>query len=324
MNIHPDGAAISDSNVTVKEFLSEWLAVDAKPQVKPSTLRRYEQIVRIHIVPSLGEKRLLDLSVRDVSRLLALKGEACAPQSCLHIYRVLYRALKVATQWGLVGANVCATVRPPKVPQGEIAVLERGDILRLLASAKGERIYSIVLTAVKTGMRLGELCGLRWRDVDWERETARVAQALVKPGLRPVFSSPKSGRSRLIPLTDDVIAEFGDLKDRQIQERQRRGARYADFDLVFCQANGRPLNPQSVNRNAWMRIKTRAQLQEGVRFHDLRHAFISRALVAGSNPRSVSAIAGHHDPGFTLRRYAHVTLDDTRRTVEQLNDYLNG
>lgn len=203
-------------------------------------------------------------------------------------------------------------------------LFDEASVLALLAAARGERLHAYFLTAVKTGMRAGELCGLRWSDVDLEGGVATVRQALDRtPAWNRLFGSTKNGRSRLFPLGADVLRALRELAVDQEKERAFHGAEgYADYGLVFCQPNGRPLDPRSVSRNQWRRLKARAGLPPGLRFHDLRYTFISRALQAGANPRAVSEIVGHHYPGFTLRRYAHVGLDDAREAVEMLDEYL--
>lgn len=185
------------------------------------------------------------------------------------------------------------------------------------------RLYPLFLTAIHTGMRMGELSGLRWEDVDLEAGVAWVRQTLEKPGNQPVFGTPKNRRFRDVPLTAQVLEALRALRVDQELERAAFGPDYRDYGLVFCQPDGRPIDEKSLNRNAWKQIRAAAGLPEKVRLHDLRHTFVSRALAAGKNPRAVSDLVGHHDPGFTLRRYAHALPSDRREVVEGLADYLD-
>lgn len=310
------------SDATVAEHLRDWLETEALPNVKPRTLKRYEELVRLHIAPAIGRIRVDRLTARDVSALLAAKKGKVAERTRLHIYRVLHRALVVAVRWGVAARNVCDAVTPPKPGEPELQVLEPHHVEALLRSARGHRLYPFFLTAVMTGMRMGELCGIRRQDVDLDAGVATVARTLERAGLNPVFGTPKNGRSRLVPLTSEVVAALRDRLREQERERAFFGQEYADHGLVFAQPNGRPLDPHSIARWHWRRLREAAGLSEGVRFHDLRHTFVSRTLQAGANPRAVSEIAGHHDAGFTLKRYAHVSLTDTREAVHQLQDYL--
>ena len=160
-----------------------------------------------------------------------------------------------------------------------------------------------------------------------------------------MFTTPKNRKPRVVPLSPKVVEALKQLRVEQEIERAFFGNDYEDYGLVFCQPNGRPLDGHSLTRWHLKRLvkkvnerakvleeKARAEgaalterpvrLPENLRFHDLRHTFVSRALQAGANPRAVSEIAGHHDPGFTLRRYAHALPQDMKEAVQRLSAYL--
>ncbi len=305
------------------DFLADWLENSARSNVKPRTFERYEELVRQHIVPHIGAVKLDKLTPRHVDILLGkVKESGLSSRTALHVYRVLHRALEVAVRWNRIGRNICDAVEPPRVDEAAPTGLSPTEVDALLRAAEGHRLYPLLLTAIHTGMRLGELCGLRWEDVDLEEGIAVVRQALEKPGARPVFTSPKSRKERAVPLTPEVMEALRKLRVEQELERASCGQHYEDFGLVFCQPNGRPLDPKSLSRWHFKRWLEAAGLPKSVRLHDLRHTFVSRALAAGANPRAVSDIAGHHDPGFTLRRYAHALPDDTKEAVRRLSSYL--
>ena len=348
---------------TLGEHLDEWLEKDAKPNTKPRTYKRYEELVCVHIKPAIGAVRLDKLTPTHVATLLARKRqEGLSPRTCLHIYRALHRALQVAVQWGKVGRNVCDAVRPPRVEEEPPVGLTPEQVEALLEAARfvvekapdgreverPNRLYPLFVTAVHTGMRQGELLALRWEDVDLEQGFALVRRALEKPGKRPVFTSPKNRKARVVPLAPEVVEVLRKWKVDQEIERAFFGKDYEDYGLVFCQPNGRPLDGHSltrwhlkrlvekVNKKAKEAEEKAAQeqpgatgpqavvrLPENLRFHDLRHTFVSRALQAGANPKAVSDIAGHHDPGFTLERYAHALPQDTKEAVQRLQSYLH-
>ena len=345
---------------TLAQYLEEWLAKDAKPNVKPRTYDRYKEIVEVHISPAIGDVRLDKLTPALVQGLLAAKREqGLSGRTCLHIYRVLHRALNVAVQWGLVGRNACDAVRPPKADEEPPVGLSPEQVEALLEAARTieekrpdgtvehrpNRLYPLFLTAVHTGMRQGELLALRWEDVDLDAGVALVRRALEKSGKQPAFTTPKNHKPRVVPLASEVVEALRHLQVEQEIERAFFGKDYEDYGLIFCQPNGRPLDGHSLTRWHLKRLvkkvnerateleekakaegvtltKRPVRLPENLRFHDLRHTFVSRALQAGANPRAVSEIAGHHDPGFTLRRYAHALPEDTKEAVQRLADYL--
>lgn len=353
-------AYVPPTRQTVAEFLDEWLEKDAKPNVKARTYERYQEIVNVHLKPALGATRLDRLTPAAIAGLLVEKREAgLSGRTCLHIYRVLHRALNVAVTWGLVGRNVCDAVRPPKADEEAPVGLSADQVEALLEAARTveetrpdgtverrpHRLYPLFLTAVHTGMRQGELLALRWEDVDLDAGVALVRRALEKPGKQPVFTTPKNHKPRVVPLAPEVVEALKQLRVEQEIERAFFGKDYEDYALVFAQPNGRPLDGHSLTRWHLKRLvkkvndrakaleeKAKAEgvalaqrpvrLPENLRFHDLRHTFVSRALQAGANPRAVSEIAGHHDPGFTLRRYAHALPQDTKEAVQRLAGYL--
>ena len=279
--------------------------------------------------------------------LADLKGKV-SDRTRLHVYRVLHRALNVAVRWKVVARNVCDAVEAPKCDEPDMYVLSADEVDRILQAVRGEllpppkprkkplgeaqekalieerrRLYPLFLTAIHTGMRMGELLGLRWEDVDLEAGVAWVRQTLEKPGKQPVFGTPKNRRFRGVPLADQVVEALKTLRVDQELERAAFGPDYHDYGLVFCQPDGRPIYERSLNRNAWKQIRAAAGLPENVRLHDLRHTFVSRALAAGANPRAVSDMVGHHDAGFTLRRYAHSLSSDRVDAAHRLAEYLD-
>ena len=305
---------------TVADFLQEWLEKSAKPNVKPKTYTRYESLVRVHIIPHIGRIQLNRLTPERVEKMLADLSGVISDRSRLHVYRVLSRALNIAVRWKRVGRNVCQAVEAPRAAEPEMYVLSAAEVERLLKAAEGDRLYALYVTAVYTGMRQGELLGLRWQDVDLDEKTAWVRQTLQKHGLNPVFGTPKNNKPRLVPLADKVIEALKTHRVEQEIERAHWGHEYTDYDLVFCQDNGRTLSM----RYHWATLRKKAGLPKQVRFHDLRHTFVSRALAAGGSLRAVSDMVGHHDPGFTARRYAHALQEDQADVIRRLSGYLGG
>jgi len=208
------------SEQNVSEFLADWLEKDSKPNVKRRTYKRYEEIVRVHIVPVIGRILMVKLTARDIAGLLAkMKGQT-SEYTRLHVFRALHRAINVAVEWGIVGKNVCDGVKAPKPGEPELQVLETADVDTFLRTAASDRLYPMFMTALMTGMRMGELCGLRWQDVDLEGGVATVVQALDKPGLSPLFTTPKNGKRRQVPLAPELVEALGTWRLQQQEERR--------------------------------------------------------------------------------------------------------
>lgn len=180
---------VRPSRITVAEHLWEWLET-AKADIKPTTYRRYKQLVRLHVIPHIGDIQLSRLTPKHVDELMAKLKGTISDRTRLHVYRALHRALEVAVRWERVSRNVCAIVEPPDADEPDMYVLSEAEIKALLAAAEGDRYYPLYLMALHTGMRRGELFGLRWQDVDTAEGVAWVRQTLEKSGKNPVFGTP--------------------------------------------------------------------------------------------------------------------------------------
>ena len=191
---------------------------------------------------------------------------------------------------------------------------------RFLESIPDDRLYAAFLLAATTGMRRGEVLGLRWRDVDLAAARVSIRQTLVTIGYALAWSTPKTDRGRRNVALDPITVEaFRTHRARQLEERLMLGPAYQDDDLVFCQADGTPIHPDSLS-GLFERLAKRAGLPR-IRFHDLRHTHASLALTAGVHPKVVSERLGHADIALTLNTYSHAIpalQEDAARVVADL------
>ena len=155
-----------------------------------------------------------------------------------------------------------------------------------------------------TGMRRGEVLGLRWKDVDLDNARLHVRQAVVSVAYEVIVSSPKNHHARVIDLDLGTVEHLRLHRKRQEEERELWGEDYIDSDLVVCKENGEPLHPQTYSQ-AFERIIAKSELPR-IRLHDLRHTHATIALSAGIPTKIVSERLGHESPAFTLKQYAHV------------------
>ena len=208
----------------------------------------YEQLVRLHLIPGLGRRRLAKLTPRDLQRFYADRVEAgCAPRSVGHMHRLLSSALKQAAEWGLVTQNVASLVHPPRPPRTPMRTLTATQASALLEAASDHRLAALFVLALHTGMRKGELLGLRWSDVDLEAGTLHV-QGSLQPvaGGRHEIVEPKTASSRRrIDLGKEASAALRGHRARQAQERLRMGEAWDDLGLVFTNEVGRPIHPSN-------------------------------------------------------------------------------
>jgi integrase len=198
-----DGGIIYDAGkLTVEEHLKRWLSDSVRDTVRQRTYERYESIVRVHLIPAIGRIKLKTLTPAHVRGLYRAKLDAgLAPRSVLHIHRTLSKALKQATDDGLIPRNVAGLVKPPRPRREEICPLDSEQVRALFDTARGDRLEALYVVAVTTGMRRGELQGLKWEDLDLEARTLQVRRTLSEPKGGYIFEAPKSGKGRSIRLT---------------------------------------------------------------------------------------------------------------------------
>ena len=300
-----DGLPLSSDRQRVGAFLDRWLCDVAEPTVRPSTYTRYREILLGHVAPTLGQRPLAKLTPQDLSALYTSKlREGLAPRTVGHIHRVLHRALRDALRWGLVARNVCDAVSPPKVPRAEMQVLTPEQARDLLAAAAGDPLEALYVLAITTGMRQGELIGLKWQDFDAGRLTVhRTVRHMI--GLGAVEGEPKSARGRRsLRLTPMAISALKLHRARQTEQRLR-AVFWDDLGLIFTNEVGRHLSPQNLTRRSFQPLLQRAGLPT-VRFHELRHTAATLMLLQGVNVKVVSEMMGHSNIAITLDVYSHV------------------
>jgi len=347
------GTYIDENKLTVGEYLRRWLEDSKRGNVSPRTFERYDSIVTLHLIPALGVHKLKDLrpmhiqtyytEARESGRLQrkgskpdesndeaqdASKDEAqsenrgLSTQTVAHHHRVLFGALKQAVRWRILTFNPADAVNPPRPDKHEMKVLDEEQTRALIEASRDTDLYVPILLAVTTGMRLGELLGLHWRDVDLKRGKLAVTQSLqaTKNGLE--FRQPKTKKSRRsIPLTSTAAEALRQHKKAQLEHRMANADRYEDNDLVFPREYGKPWNPRTFS-SSWTRQRDSMGLD--IRFHDLRHTHATLLLRQGVHVKVVSERLGHSTVGITLDTYSHVLPDMQEEATEKLEAMLAG
>ncbi len=308
--------------MTVAQLLERWLE-DYASQLAPKTYRRYEEVVRLHLVPVLGSlplTKLRPLHIQDCYRQVLDKGRTA--RTVLHVHRVLRQALQQALRWQLLARNPADAVEPPRPGRYEIPALSPDQVRSLLTAADETRYGALIQAAIMTGLRQGELLGLRWRDVDLEASTLSVRQScqwLPRQGF--TFRQPKTHRSaRPVALPPSTVERLRQHRSQQLEERLALGPAYEDNDLVFASPLGPPIHPNTLHVG-WRRI-VKAAGPGHVRFHDLRHAHASLMLQQGVHPKIVSERLGHSGVGITLDTYSHVLPGLQAEAAAQLDRLL--
>ncbi|MEA2640783.1 MAG: hypothetical protein QOF51_2177 [Chloroflexota bacterium] len=302
------GQPVAVEKQTLQQFLTRWLDDTVATSVRPRTAIRYRELVTLHILPTLGRTQLMKLTPQDLQALYAAKlAQGLAPRTVGHIHRVLHRALGQAVRWGLVVRNVCDAVDPPKVPRGEIRALSPEEAKRFLTAAVGDPFEALYVLALTSGMRQGELLGLKWQDIDLGQGVIQVRRTLGRvKGQGFVESEPKSsaGRRRIV-LAPLAVQALRDHWDRQCDQRLERGMLPGADSLVFGNSLGNPVGPQNMIYRSFRKVLAKAGLPV-MRFHDLRHSAATLLLAMGTHPKIVQELLGHSQISLTLDTYSHV------------------
>jgi integrase len=295
------GLDLSAARLTVSAFLDRWLEV-SKERVKPRTHFRYAELIRLHVKPALGPIQLTKLRPLHIEELYAsLRTRGLSGTTILQVHRVLHAALNQAVKWQLLDRNPADAVKAPRKTSQEATSLTAEQIPPLLKSVEGSLLEIPTLVALGTGMRLGEVLGLRWRDVDLETATARVRQTLQ---ITMQFDSPKSHRStRSLTLPGFLVDALRSHKKVQNERRLLLGESWQDLDLICERGDGLPLRPDTTSKQ--FRAAMRAA-ELDITFHGLRHTHASLMLSAGADLKVTSSRLGHSSISITADLYTHV------------------
>lgn len=336
--------------LTVAAWLGHWLETIASQRVRPSTLQTYATYISNRIVPALGHYRLDLLQPEDVERFYRDAGRpgdrpALSPASIRQCHAILSRALKVATQRGKVARNVCTLVDAPSVRRAEVEPLSAADARAVLLAATDRRNAARWSVALALGLRQGEALGLRWADVNLDAGTLAVRKALQRQTARHgcgatcgrkraadcparlggglVFVEPKSlAGSRTIALPGPLVEAMRSHRAAQAVERIAAGSLWEDFDLVFAQVSGRPIDPRR-DWSDWRALLTLAGVRPA-RLHDARHTAATLLLQQGVPARVAMQILGHSQISLTLGTYSHVVPELARDAAERMGEALWG
>ena len=315
------GLIFDAEGLKLREYLSRWLEDSVKDTVRNTTYERYEQISRTHIIPMLGDVKLKGLSPTHVRGLYKEKLQTLSPRTVQYIHVTLHKALKQAVNDGLIPRNATEAVKPPQVRREEIRPLTSEQVKQLLDAARGDRLEALYTLAVHTGLRQGELLGLKWEDVDLESGSLHVKRTLTTARGGPRLAAPKTkGSRRRVSLTRGAVDALRAHLARQLEEIDRASSLWQENGLVFASEMGRPLDRRDLTSRQFKPLLKRAKLPETTRFHDLRHTCATLLLTKNVNPKVVSEMLGHSNIAITLDTYSHVLpnmQDSAARALEE-------
>lgn len=323
----------SGRKVTVAEYLDRWLKDHAEANTSPKTFTRYRGIVKCNIVPFVGQVPLDRLTPAQIvgwqSNLRSAprsdkKLGTLSPQTCKHAYVVIHTALEHAVKWGLIPANPAARVDSPRAPRREMATFTADQALAFFVALDAygtswQAFFYVVMTAA---LRLAEVTGLRWEDVDLDRSVLSVRQTiyrLPKMGVIKKASKSNAGR-RPVDLDAQAVSLLHRHRNEQDVLRASLGTDWQDNGLVFPGPTGKPIGDKPIRR-VFRLACAKAGVPE-IRIHDLRHTSATLLLKAGVHPTIVSERLGHSSVALTFNTYTHVIESMQREAADKLGQIL--
>jgi integrase len=311
------GAYVEPAKITVADFvrarIAQWEA--APDGITARTAQRYRELTEHQIVPHLGAKKLQKLTRLDIEAWHnSLHQSGLAARTIGSAHRVLHRALRDAEVDALVVRNVCRLKRAPKTPDADVAIVT--DIPGFVAKIRGTALYVPALLALVTGMRLGEVMALRFSNVDLDKKTVHVREALEATTVHGIrIKAPKSRAGRRdVTLPDIAVAALSEHRRQMLETRVRLGlGKLPDDALLFATLDGRALHPGSISMQ-WGRIAASIGFPE-ITFHALRHTHASHLIASGVDIVTISKRLGHAKPDITLRVYAHMFHADDHKAA---------
>ncbi len=294
--------------ITFAEFSELWINSYAKTKTKPSTLRSYEDIVHNHLIPVMGDYLLAGINTGMLQRYVAMRLEKVKPKTVINELVPMKEMFKHAVRWGYLKANPAEYVERPRIEREEMDVLSPEEINLFLEHAR-PKYKAFFLTAILTGMRRGELLGLQWGDIDWNHNQIHVKRSLWKGQ----FINPKTKTSmRNIDMSPYLSMEL---------RKHKFTNPISELDLVFCNSDGKPLDPDSLVKRQFLPALQRANIRQ-VRFHDLRHTNVTLRIEQGQNIKYIQNQLGHSSIQTTLDRYGHLIKEVNSEQARKLDSIL--
>ena len=313
------------SKMSLSEWLDTWLDERMAGTIRRHTLEGYRRDINNHVKPYLGQEQLAKITPSDLSDLYTflrergriIKGQDCdsglAPATVRGIHTILHHALKTAAEEGLLPSNPASETMPPKISNRSKGILNNDQLDTLMAAIdKNELWHDFFYTELTTGLRRGDLCGLKWSDFDSEAGTLKICRTIrtEKGGILEAGDTKTYAGKRTILLPHSTAQLL----------RKRKEAALTEWIFPDLLKPENPTHPQGAYRQL-KKLLANAGLPD-IRFHDLRHTFATHALAGGVDAKTLSGILGHTKASFTLDTYAHVTGDMQRRAAKIVGSFI--
>ena len=313
-----DQGAVVTRSMTVTEYLSEWLRRSVEGKRAPRTLETYQHTIGL-ITPHIGQVKLDKLEPHQIERLYQSVAQGHAAATVHRVHSVLSAALNRAVRWGYLQASPMLRVDAPAMPKSRRNVLSMEELAQVEDWLRDSKpvVWLGVYLAARTGLRRGELCGLRWRDADLSRAVLRVVQQRQhRRGQTLVGPTKTDGSARPVPIGNSVVATLREWQ-RQHQEHTRlRGESWTEDAYVLCHMTGEEIHPSTLSHDFLEAVRACKTAQ--VSFHDLRHTHATILLESGAPMKVIAERLGHNSTRMAEETYTHLRETIQRDAVEMI------
>ncbi|BAC13190.1 hypothetical conserved protein [Oceanobacillus iheyensis HTE831] len=300
---------LEPSKESFQSFLQHWFYTHYITSIKRTTHSNRDYLIKKHLIEDnpFAEKAISDITTEEIDYFYHYKlGKGYSTSYIRKMHQMLHLSFAQAVKWRKISYNPVVNTTPPRVQTKQVSIWSKDQVKQFLETSNLERLYILFLLAIYTGMRKGELLGLKWSDINMEKECIHIHRNLCYiQNQGYFFTTPKTVRStRVIPISSLISDQLQCIKEKQQCEKELAGPSYEDNDLVICTALGKVQDPRNVTR-VFERCIKNANVPK-IRFHDLRHTHASILISEGVDIVKVSSRMGHTSPKTTLDIYAHV------------------
>lgn len=292
------GDLIAPSSMTIGDLLDRYTS---SAQVRPTTLDRYTSIAKHHIKPKIGAVKLENAKPLHIDTVLSEMAKAELSGSSRKQARIiLNQAFKLAMKWGLINRNPVDAIETPRIESKEFTVLDLDQSKRFRDAVKDDRLEALYIMAIATGMRQGELFGLKWKDIDFASQSLSIRRTVAEVNGEFIVGEPKTKSARRkVSLPDFAVEALNRHRERM------KGEGLAGCEFVFVDSQGGFIRRQNLLRRSHYPLLEAAGLPR-IRFHDLRHSAATILLAMDVHPKIVQELLGHSKINITLDTYSHV------------------
>lgn len=337
-----NGSYIEPNKVLLSEWLIYWLKNYVQNKLKPSTYASYQTYIYKHINPLIGKLYLRKISTNDLQLFFNKKHKSgrlngkggLSSKTMRNMYNMFHEALQQAEINRLINNNPINGVILPKMQKNKMQIFSEAEITKICNCSKSERLGFAIPFVFKTGLRIGEVCALKWSDFNFEDRTFEVSRTLqrvqkkkseLKDGEPKTYihegNTKTQNSNRVIPLSPKIYEQLLQYKEKQKEEKALLGMELKNNDYVFSNEFGRFIEP-SYLRKVYNRILDKAEVNH-LKFHCMRHTYATLMIEKGVAVKTVSEILGHGCVEVTMNLYCHPSIDAKRKAVNDLDKFLD-